>query len=349
MAMRSFRPLSFTCLLLAVALSAPTFPFTQAQERELPVIAIDFFGYGSMDLSQIRSHLPVHVGQAFPSFAEERSQSPKIRDVILQITGKPVTSLSNVQVDDGYLVYIGLPGTTMRKFPAEAAPTGPVRLPDDAMALYQQKMTLLPKAIAAGATEDDTKGYALSSFPLLRQTELSMRAYVLQHEALVVDVMTTSSDENGRAAAADMLGYADVSALQIRSLVQACYDPDSLVRNNAIRAIGAMVSARPDLGGQIPLSPFLQMLRSESWTDRNKAGWVLDSLTKSRDPKVLSALRSQALDPLVEMAEWHDYGHAGSFRLILGRIAGIDEATLEHAAQRYDKVDWIVAAARGKT
>ena len=88
------------------------------------------------------------------------------------------------------------------------------------------------------------------------------------------------------------------------------------------------------------------MLSSDRWTDRNKSGWVLDSVTKSRNPEVLAYLRSQALAPLIEMAHWHDYGHAGSFRLILGRIAGIDEAILEVEAMDVNQVDSIVAAAQ---
>ena len=346
--MKVFRLLCFACILLVLGFCAQTSPCLDAQEHELPILAIDFFGYGEADISQIRSHLPVHVGQTFPSYAEERSQSPKIREAIIQLTGKPVASLSNVEVDDGYLIYIGLPGTTMQKFSTKEAPTGTVRLTGDATALYQQQMASLPKAIAAGATEDDSNGYALSSFPELRQTELKIRSFVLEHEALVRDVTTTASDKEERAAAADMLGYANFSTFQMQSLVQACYDPDALVRNNAVRAIGALISGRPNLSAQIPLPPFIQMLSSESWTDRNKAGWVLESLTKSRDPVVLQALRSQALGPLVEMAEWHDYGHAGSFRLILGRIAGIDEPTLERKAKIPDEVASIVAAAIGQ-
>ncbi|MGA7238531.1 MAG: hypothetical protein WBY44_22805 [Bryobacteraceae bacterium] len=43
---------------------------------------------------------------------------------------------------------------------------------------------------------------------------------------------------------------------------------------------------------------------------------------------MLSLLRSEALDPLVEMARWHYKGHAEAALSILGRIAGIDEDSL---------------------
>jgi hypothetical protein len=71
------------------------------------------------------------------------------------------------------------------------------------------------------------------------------------------------------------------------------------------------------------------MLNSGSWTDRNKAGFLLDELSKERDPKLLSQLRAHALDSLIEMARWRSRGHAGTARILLGRIAGIEETRLQ--------------------
>jgi len=45
------------------------------------------------------------------------------------------------------------------------------------------------------------------------------------------------------------------------------------------------------------------------------------------------------LDPLIEMAKWHDSGHATPFRIILGRIGGIDEKRLQQMAGKSDQVD----------
>ncbi len=58
------------------------------------------------------------------------------------------------------------------------------------------------------------------------------------------------------------------------------------------------------------------------------ASLLLVALTESRDPKVLNLLRTEALDPLVEMARWHYIGHAEAALSILGRIAGLDEDSL---------------------
>lgn len=52
--------------------------------------------------------------------------------------------------------------------------------------------------------------------------------------------------------------------------------------------------------------------------------WVLTAL---RDPQLLARLRSEALDPLVEIARW-DADHAVVARMILGRVAGVSDVDL---------------------
>ena len=126
-------------------------PLALAQEQSLPITAIDFYGYGGIDIEKIRAALPVHVGDTFPSYEAERANSPNVKAVILKMIGKPAVSISNVQIDGAYLIYIGLPGTTMKKFPLNPEPTGMAQLPPEIIALYNQKMDILPKAVAAGA------------------------------------------------------------------------------------------------------------------------------------------------------------------------------------------------------
>jgi hypothetical protein len=53
------------------------------------------------------------------------------------------------------------------------------------------------------------------------------------------------------------------------------------------------------------------------------------AMTASRDPALLKVLHDQALDPLREMAQWKDFGHAWPSVIILGRIGGIEESRLQ--------------------
>jgi hypothetical protein len=85
------------------------------------------------------------------------------------------------------------------------------------------------------------------------------------------------------------------------------------------------------------------MLLSGTWTDVNKAGALLNDLTKSRDPSLLTKLRKpEVLGRLVEAARWRTE-HANSSRYILGRVAGIEEGHLEQLVAA-KQVDVIISA-----
>ncbi|MDX6499509.1 MAG: hypothetical protein QOG23_2769 [Blastocatellia bacterium] len=90
------------------------------------------------------------------------------------------------------------------------------------------------------------------------------------------------------------------------------------------------------------------MLNSGVWEDRNKAGALLNALSRHRSPELLRILRSEALDSLLEMAHWRNRGHASDAMMILGRISGIEEGRLEQLAAAGD-VDTIAEALKGKT
>ena len=96
-----------------------------------------------------------------------------------------------------------------------------------------------------------------------------------------------------------------------------------------MRALEVLATAKPILAQRIPAAPFIRLLRSGAWLDHNKASLVLAALTTTRDPQLLAQLRAEALDPLLEMARWRSIGHAEAALTILGRMAGIDEATME--------------------
>jgi hypothetical protein len=193
------------------------------------------------------------------------------------------------------------------------------------------------------SAEDRSNGYGLMDDPQARKKQLEIRDYALGNEALIFRVLKSSSDARHRAIAAEALGYGRQSGEQVDALVMACLDPDAGVRNDAIRALAVLAGARAELAQRIPVGPFIQLLRSGSWTDHNKASGLLVALTVKRDPKVLEQLRAEALDTLIEMARWRSSGHAFSARVLIGRMAGIEENRLVRLA--FDEpVDTILAA-----
>jgi hypothetical protein len=309
-----------------------------AQDQPARIDIIDFFGYSGIDIDRVRAALPLHEGDtlALTDEAIDHAQSG-IKEAVLRVTGHDPTDIAPVCCDSkgGWMIYIGLAGKSSGQFRYNPAPSGSAQLPPDVLKLYDRAMNANMEAVQKGkAREDDSKGYALSEDPPYRAIELEMRHYALRDEREILGVLASGRDANQRQAAAELLGYAKQSKQQMDALAHAARDPDSGVRNNAVRALAVLAASGPKTAAQIPAPEFIAMLASGSWSDRNKSSWLLERLTKSRDPKLLGELRSQALEPLIEMARWRAPGHAYSSRIMLGRIAGIEEKRLQEIADK---------------
>ncbi len=325
-------------LLLIVFLSAAAY----AQTEPRRIGSIDFFGYSGLNLDQIRSALPLKIGDQFPGPLETRNG---INKAVTDVIRKRPTDVSPVCCDaqGNYMIYVGLPGASIKETKFNPVPTGNTQLPPKIVELYKQTMDASSAAVLKGdAREDDSKGYSLSiSDPTLRAKQLEVRGFALRNEKLIRAVLDSSSDAQQRIVASYLLGYARQSPKQLSYLVMASNDADEVVRNNATRALGVLASSNARVAAQIPAGGFIRMLSSGSWSDRNKAGWLLTDITKTRQPKLLAELRSEALVALVEMARWRNSGHAYPARILLARIAGIDEERARQLANA-DNADEII-------
>ena len=309
---------------------------------------IDFFGYGHLDVVRLRAVLPIRPGESIEQ-SDWSSYQSRIDQAIRSLTGKHVTDVERVCCDENgnSTIYIGVAGGSSVALLHKWAPKGDDRLPTAALTLNQETEAALKKAVLAGRTQQDSSnGYALSIDPEVRALQLKIREFALANEDLLRKVLSSSSDAEQRAIAAEFLGYVNVSARQIADLTDAARDPDEGVRNNAVRALGVIASSSQERAAMIPPKPFIALLKSDKWVDRNKGAWLLINLTQSRDPKLLKRLRKEAMEGLVEMARWHFAGHASSARRLLGRIAGIDEARLNDLVMRNAQVETIVEAAQ---
>jgi len=112
-------------------------------------------------------------------------------------------------------------------------------------------------------------------------TRQQFRDYALRNEALVFDVLASSSGARHRAIAAQMCGYGRQSNEQIDALVHASLDGDDGVRNDAVRALAVLAGAKPQLAQRIPAATFIRLLRSGSWSDHNKGAALLTVVTRA--------------------------------------------------------------------
>jgi hypothetical protein len=340
-----------TLLLAMSGVEQTSITMAGSQGQQIRISGIEFYGYAGLNMDKVRAALPIREGETFPSMEALLATRPRVEEAVWRVTGRPATEVAIVSPGaDLRLFYIGLSGDSMKNFPYNPAPQGMAQLPATAMNIYRQVDEAFQRAMQKGATgEDDSKGYALSrDDPELRAKQLAMHEYAAQHEDVIRDVLRLASDSNQRQIAVELLGYANQSHRQINDLVWASRDPDSGVRNNATRALTVLAGSDPKVAGRIPAAGFIKMLNSGKWTDRNKAGALLKELTKGRDPRLMAELRSRALQSLVEMAKWRSGGHAFFARVLLGRMAGIEETRLQELAVANDQVDVIINAVRRK-
>jgi hypothetical protein len=314
-----------------------------ANAQQVKVGFIDYFGTNQVDVERVKSAMPVHEGDEilldkFPYFIID------MKTAVEKVTGKEPTDVAPGCCDQAgnWYFYIGLSGRNTEPLHYNVAPTRKVRFPKEIEKLYQEAIDLNMEAVKAQAVEDRSTGYALSTYPPLREKQVAIREYAIHQSTLIRRILSVAFEARQRSIAAQFLGYAYQDQKQIQSLVKASRDPIEAVRNNAVRALGVLAESSPAIARQIPAKSFVPLLNSDLWTDRNKGSLLLGTLTLARDRRVLRLIRAQAADSLIEMARWHEYGHAYYSRIILGRIAGIEEKELQKLA--HDDVEAIITA-----
>lgn len=312
--------------LLGVLFFAPA--AIHSQETLPPVGQINFFGYGGIDVHAVELALPIKLGDVIKLDSLGSTQH-LIEQRIKSVAGHEPSNVDFVccDVNQHLLIYIGLAGETSHAPPFYPAPTGVHQLESVALDLYRQDLDALMPAIQRGASgEDDSTGYALSTDAALRKIQLAIRAYAVDRGAEFEAVLRDSGDQKQRLTAAALLGYARRSPEQIKALIDAMLDPNSEVRNNAVRALVVLTSVKDVPRVQVDVKPLAALLNSGVWSDRNKASLLLDQLTATRDPVMLHTLRETAFEALIEGANWHgDAGHSDAFVILLGRLANVPE------------------------
>jgi len=313
---------------------------------------LDFFGLRRLTEAEVRAKLKLKEGDPYRS-----GDAKSIIADLQQIPGVWQASLAPITVDgSGKLcLFIGIQEEGVAGFALRETPSGEKRLPDEMARLYRDTMQAWSAAVKNGTgTEEHSQGHALSKDPALRKFQDNTVAALKENAPLVQelrDVLASSSQAFDRGAAAWLLGYAPDKKQIVADLAAAARDPDGTVRNNATRGLGVIAdyaAAKPKLGIEIDPAVFIAMLGSVTWTDRNKASFLLDGMTKSRPAGLLAALRKRALPELNEMARWKSEGHSGSAILILGRIAGWKDNAIIQAWQKGEAEKVIAAAAATK-
>jgi hypothetical protein len=321
-------------------------PVASSPEPTAPTVGvIDYYGLVKVTRDRIQRTLGFKEGEPFPA------SKANVEESLDQIPGVIQSHLEAVCCDEGKIVlYVGIEERGAVHFDLREAPEGEVTLAPDVMALYRRYFEAFEDAVRHGSTAEDlTHGHSLMADALVREIQLQFPAVVETHLGELRNVMRNSADDEQRAIATFLIGYAPKKDQVAEDLQFALRDADPGVRANAARAIVALaVYARlnPDSGVKLEPTWFIEMLNSLSWSDRERALNALQILTDSRDASMLAQLRNRALPALVEMSRWKTLEHALPAFILTGRIAGLTEQQIQDAWTRGDR-ESVIATALG--
>ncbi|MGD1898841.1 MAG: hypothetical protein ACFB16_18040 [Phormidesmis sp.] len=109
-------------------------------------------------------------------------------------------------------------------------------------------------------------------------------------------------DKNGeyRGYAAYLLAFTDHAQSYVKTITPSRKDPDSLVRNNAMRVIVAIARNYPTI--ELPVQEIVEAFQYPDTTDRNKAAFILVKMAKQEKYRsLLSLLIEQAVPIFLKM------------------------------------------------
>lgn len=302
---------------------------------------IEVYGNRTVSADTIRKASQLKVGTPIDRNVINKAA---IFNRIKAIPGVKGASIEIVCCDDKTgkeIVYLGIAESADHLPAYRNDPDKENRLSADIVGANELYLELMSEAIRQGRNrEDHVAGYALMQDSATRIQQLKFVDYARQYEQSLIEVIHHSGNAEHRAIATMVIAYGSDKEKLIPELLYATQDSDETVRNNATRALWVLADylpTHPEIKVTIPAAPFIRMLNSLSWTDRNKGSLVLSSLTQQRDTALLATLKKECLPALTEMARWHSQGHAFSPYIILGRMAGTSD---QQIVETFNSADW---------
>ena len=311
--------------------------------QAMPIGTIDYYGLRTVSQQAVSQVLGVAVGDTLEWSGAWRRFQPVLER--LEITpGIAEARVTPICCWEGKIsLFVGIREEGAASFAYHPAPDSALALPQEIAEVYQSYGAAQLEAYRTGNSGvDHSQGHMLSANPEARAFEERFLVFAEGHQEELRQILRHAADAEHRQIAAWVIAYADDKRAILDDLIYATRDPDKTVRNNAMRALAVIVESardRPEFE-QISPAPFIDMLNSVDWTDRNKATMLLTALTEKGDAALLQQLREQALPSLVEMALWQSVGHAYAPFRLLGRVAGLSEQEIGNAWARgeQDKV-----------
>jgi hypothetical protein len=297
---------------------------------QTPVIGdIEIFGTHKITHEKVMKTLGIQPGDPLPP------SKTRLEDALLAMDGVARASVEAVCCDAGKaILYIGIEERGGATFPLRDQPQGDLQLPEEIVQAYHDFTIALAGAARDGDTHEDIKqGHSMMDNIACNVIQKRFLGFAQLHLEVLKAVLRESEDEEQRAVAAYVLGYAPRKADVVNDLQLALRDPDPDVRANALRAlkpIALLAQKDPELGIRVETTWFVEMLNSTVLKDRLEGVRTLLALTDAGIPApTYKHLWERGLTPLEEMAHWRNLEYVLPAYLLLGRMAGVGDPELE--------------------
>ena len=297
---------------------------------QTPVVGdIEIFGTRKVSNEKIMHALAVQPGQPLPP------SKSKLEEALVAVDGVARASVEAVCCDAGKaILYVGIEERGAAAFPLRDQPQGDLQLPEEIVQAYHDFTIALAEAARNGDTHEDIEqGHSLLDNIACNVIQRRFVGFAELHLEALKAVLRESEDEEQRAVAAYVLGYAPKKAQVVNDLQLALRDPDPDVRANALRAlkpIAIFAQKDPDRGVRVETTWFVEMLNSTVLKDRLEGVRTLLTLTELGIPDpTLKHLSERGVRPLEEMAHWRNLEYVLPAYMLLGRMAGAGDPELE--------------------
>lgn len=309
---------------------------------------IEFYGLHKLSEQKLLHALHLKPGDALPPSKGD------LEDRLEEISGVVLAHVEAVCCEGGQTtLFIGIEEKGAPHLAFHSPPTGDAVLPGDVTEIFHRFLEAVKEAAHRGSTAEDlTSGHSLMADPDARLLQFQFADFAGAHLDQIREVLRDSSDDEQRAMAATLTGYAANKKDVVNDLENAMQDPDESVRANALRALNAIaVLARlqPRMGIRVSPTWFVEMLNSIVLSDRTRAAKALVTLTDNDAAAALDQIRDRALDSVMEMAQWKNLRYALPAFILVGRLAGMNEGEIQKAWTGGDRQAVLAIALGTKT
>lgn len=299
--------------------------------QSVTVGTVNIYGNRAIPADSIYSMIRLQAGD---TINQQQFLQHTIENRVQTLPGVRLSIATMICCDSNgaYHLFVGVAENDSNIINHRPPPVLKIRLPERYTTAYKQFSQRLSDAIIAGeADEDWSQGYSLIRYMPARKIQEKFIGWADADFPTFAKVLRESSFEDERATAAQIIAYSPDRQKVITELTAALSDASEEVRNNATRSLAAIsfyAIQQPEQKLNVPYEPFIKMLNSVVWSDRNKALTVLMQLSRSREKRLLNRLRTASLPALSEMSQWKSRVHALPAYVILCRIAGRPESEI---------------------